>query len=81
MERVKIGMGHGDLTMEAYTQVWEECLSQVLFVPSQNKYTRLVLPILFYNIIIAIRKEGMKYKRLRVYIRLGLSVMVNLAEN
>jgi len=43
MEKVKIGMGHGDLTMEAYTQVWEECLSQVLFVPSQNKYTRASL--------------------------------------
>jgi len=43
MEKVKVGMGHGDLTMEAYTQVWEECLSQVLFVPSQNKYTRASL--------------------------------------
>ena len=40
MEKVKVAMGHGDLTMEAYTQVWDECLSQVLFVPSQNKYTR-----------------------------------------
>lgn len=40
MDKVKVGMGHGDLTMEAYTQVWEECLSQVLFVPSQNRYTR-----------------------------------------
>jgi len=47
MEKVKVGMGHGDLTMEAYTQVWEECLSQVLFVPSQNKYTRLVISIYF----------------------------------
>nr|SVE79992.1 EOG090X02CC [Daphnia magna]SVE80619.1 EOG090X02CC [Daphnia magna]SVE81189.1 EOG090X02CC [Daphnia magna]SVE82387.1 EOG090X02CC [Daphnia magna] len=43
MEKVKAGMGHGDLTMEAYTQVWEECLSQVLFVPSQNRYTRASL--------------------------------------
>jgi len=42
MDKVKVGMGHGDLTMEAYTQVWEECLSQVLFVPSQNRYTRYV---------------------------------------
>ena len=40
MEKVKTGMGHGDLTLDAYTQVWEECLSQVLFVPSQNRYTR-----------------------------------------
>lgn len=43
MEKVKVGMGHGDLTMEAYTQVWDECLSQVLFVPSQNRYTRASL--------------------------------------
>ena len=40
MEKVKTGMGHGELTQEAYTQVWDECLSQVLFVPSQNRYTR-----------------------------------------
>nr|SVE74997.1 EOG090X02CC [Daphnia dolichocephala] len=43
MEKVKAGMGHGELTMEAYTQVWDECLSQVLFVPSQNRYTRASL--------------------------------------
>lgn len=29
MEVVKAGMGHGDLSMEAYTQVWEECYGQV----------------------------------------------------
>lgn len=29
MEIVKVGMGHGDLSLEAYTQVWEECLAQV----------------------------------------------------
>ncbi|KAG8196130.1 hypothetical protein JTE90_007866 [Oedothorax gibbosus] len=40
MEVVKKGMGHGDLSIEAYTQVWEECLAQVLFLPNQNKYTR-----------------------------------------
>ncbi|XP_050309864.1 cell division cycle 5-like protein [Anthonomus grandis grandis] len=40
MEVVKKGMNHGDLSMEAYTQVWEECLSQVLFLPNQNRYTR-----------------------------------------
>lgn len=40
MEVVKQGMAHGELSLEAYTQVWEECLSQVLFVPSQNRYTR-----------------------------------------
>lgn len=30
MEVVKQGMGHGDLSLEAYTQVWTECLAQVL---------------------------------------------------
>ncbi|CAG0900332.1 unnamed protein product [Cyprideis torosa] len=40
MQTVKKGMGHGDLSLEAYTQVWEECLSQVLFLPTQGRYTR-----------------------------------------
>jgi len=40
MQVVKEGMGHGDLSHEAYTQVWEECYNQVLFLPSQNRYTR-----------------------------------------
>nr|CAD7589113.1 unnamed protein product [Timema genevievae] len=40
MEVVKQGMGHGDLSLESYTQVWEECLAQVLFLPGQNRYTR-----------------------------------------
>lgn len=40
MEVVKNGMNHGELPIEAYTQVWEECLSQVLFLPNQNRYTR-----------------------------------------
>lgn len=40
MDVVKKGMGHGDLSLDAYTQVWEECLGQVLFLPSQNRYTR-----------------------------------------
>lgn len=29
MEVVKAGMGHGELSLDAYTQVWEECLAQV----------------------------------------------------
>uniref|UniRef100_A0A1Y9HB77 Uncharacterized protein n=1 Tax=Anopheles farauti TaxID=69004 RepID=A0A1Y9HB77_9DIPT len=37
---VKQGMAHGDLSIESYTQVWQECLSQVLYLPSQNRYTR-----------------------------------------
>lgn len=40
MEVVKVGMNHGELPIEAYTQVWDECLSQVLFLPNQNRYTR-----------------------------------------
>lgn len=31
METVKQGMGHGELSLESYTQVWEECLAQVSF--------------------------------------------------
>lgn len=42
MEVVKAGMGHGDLSMEAYTQVWEECYGQVRilspFLPTFNRY-------------------------------------------
>lgn len=37
---VKQGMNHGDLSLESYSQVWDECYSQVLFLPSQNRYTR-----------------------------------------
>nr|CAG4640684.1 EOG090X02CC [Eulimnadia texana] len=40
MELVKTAMGHGELSAEVYAQVWDECLAQVLYVPSQNKYTR-----------------------------------------
>lgn len=40
MAYVKQKMGHGDLSIEAYTKVWEECYSQVLYIPSQNRYTR-----------------------------------------
>ena len=29
MTVVKHGMSHGEVSLEAYTQVWEECLSQV----------------------------------------------------
>lgn len=40
MQVVKAGMAHGDLSLESYSQVWQECLSQVLYLPSQNRYTR-----------------------------------------
>lgn len=40
MQVVKNGMAHGDLSVENYSQVWEECLGQVLYLPSQMRYTR-----------------------------------------
>lgn len=40
MQVVKNGMAHGDLSLENYSQVWEECLSQVLYLPNQSRYTR-----------------------------------------
>ncbi|KAL1139865.1 hypothetical protein AAG570_006842 [Ranatra chinensis] len=43
MEVVKQGMNHGDLSLETFTQVWEECLAQVLYLPNQNRYTRASL--------------------------------------
>merc|ERR1719225_2404845 len=43
MEGVAGGMQHGDLSLEAYTQVWEECLAQVLYLPGQQRYTRASL--------------------------------------
>lgn len=40
MDVVKYGMNHGDLSLDSYVQVWDECLGQVLFLPNQNRYTR-----------------------------------------
>ncbi|MEQ2207330.1 hypothetical protein XENOCAPTIV_010628 [Xenoophorus captivus] len=43
MEVVKVGMGHGDLSMEAYTQIAVKCVylaAQVLYLAGQNRYTR-----------------------------------------
>ncbi|EZA47440.1 hypothetical protein DMN91_005468 [Ooceraea biroi] len=37
---VKEGMAHGELGLEAYTTVWEECLSQILYLETQKRYTR-----------------------------------------
>jgi hypothetical protein len=37
---IKKGMNHGELGLDAYTQVWEECYSQVLFLPNSNRFTR-----------------------------------------
>ncbi|RWS01817.1 cell division cycle 5-like protein, partial [Dinothrombium tinctorium] len=40
MEVVKQGMAHGELSLDAYCTVWDECLGQVLYIPSQNRYSR-----------------------------------------
>ncbi|CAG2109895.1 unnamed protein product, partial [Medioppia subpectinata] len=40
MDVVKQGMAHTELTLDGYCQVWDESLSQVLYLPSQHKYTR-----------------------------------------
>ncbi|CAF1467415.1 unnamed protein product, partial [Adineta ricciae] len=37
---VKKTMSHGDISLDVYSQVWDECYSQVLFLPSKNRYTR-----------------------------------------
>ena len=37
---VKRAMGHGELTSDAFAQVWEECYSQVLYIPNSNRFTR-----------------------------------------
>lgn len=43
MDYVRGRMGHGDLSLETYTQVWEQCLAQVLYVPSVRRFTRATL--------------------------------------
>lgn len=43
MEIVKKAMAHGDLQLEVYTKVWEECYGQLLFLPNQQRYTRSAL--------------------------------------
>ncbi|XP_062511250.1 cell division cycle 5-related protein-like [Corticium candelabrum] len=43
MTVVKNGMEHGDLSLEAYSTVWDECYDQVMFIPSQNRITRAAM--------------------------------------
>ena len=40
---VKAGMGHKELSGSEYSSIWEECYREVLYVPSQNRYTRASL--------------------------------------
>ena len=43
MAVVKERMGHGDMSIDTYSQVWDQCYAQVLYVPSQGRFTRLNL--------------------------------------
>jgi hypothetical protein len=40
MNLVKKTMGHADINLDVYAKVWDECYSQVLFLPSKNRFTR-----------------------------------------
>jgi len=40
MSVVKKTMRHGETNLDVYSQVWDECYSQVLFLPSRNRFTR-----------------------------------------
>ncbi|CAF3588977.1 unnamed protein product [Adineta steineri] len=37
---VKKTMGRGDINLDVYSKVWDECYSQVLFLPSENRFIR-----------------------------------------
>ena len=43
MQVVKTGMGHKELTGAEYGSIWEECYREVVYVPSQSRYTRASL--------------------------------------
>ncbi|CAI8010460.1 Cell division cycle 5-related protein [Geodia barretti] len=43
MQVVKVGMGHKELTGAEYSSIWEECYREVVYVPSQSRYTRASL--------------------------------------
>jgi pre-mRNA-splicing factor CDC5/CEF1 len=40
MSVVKEGMAHGDLSLDSYCTVWEECLSQVIKI-NERKQPRI----------------------------------------
>lgn len=40
MESIKNTIGHGDVSSETYDSVWEECYSQVLYLPNEKRFTR-----------------------------------------
>ena len=40
---VKQEMDHGEITNEAFEQVWHECFDEVLFLPNEKRYTRAAM--------------------------------------
>ena len=40
MNLVKKSMGHGEINVDVYSKVWDECYSQVLFLPSKERFAR-----------------------------------------
>lgn len=40
---VKQEMDHGEVTIEAFDQVWNECFDEVLFLPNEKRYTRAMM--------------------------------------
>lgn len=53
MAVVKEGMAHGELSLDSYTTVWEECLSQVytiFFITKYFKSYRFFIYLLMYFI-------------------------------
>jgi len=69
MMLVKERMGHGDLSLDAYSQVWDQCYAQVLFVPSQCRFTRASL---------ASKKERIESLEKRLEVTCALYVCVDL---
>lgn len=40
METVRDGMGHEKLSLPDHTKVWDECYSQLIYLPAHNRYTK-----------------------------------------
>lgn len=55
-------MGHKELTEAEYSSIWEECYREVLYVPSQNRYTRASMARLGESV--CERKGGRESKNL-----------------
>lgn len=40
MTLVKETIGHGDVSLQTYDAVWEECNAQILYLPNEKRFTR-----------------------------------------